>query len=182
MKYSILTFLILLWFDTSYSQSERYEKFREELSSGYIKKLEENNPYSISKATVIDYRFYPYYKLFGNSGICIQYKPNKEDWKQLKKKFDKYQKLSNLNISYNEDTYSYSYNHNNLTVDLPELNEEFGQLSSFKLPDRNVNIYLIEKGKLENVYVGQEPKLYNYFIGIYHFQKENTFVYWFLLY
>lgn len=183
MKYAaIISLLILCNSCKSNSQNKGYDTLKAELSTESIEKMARYSPYPLTDKVVADYKYYPYYQKFGNSGICIQYNIAKDD-KRLDAKLKSYKRLQNELLLFNDSTYVYEYKESNANVKTPELTEEIGELSSVKLNDEKlVDVYLIESGKIKNAFINGGEKVYNYSIGIYNFKNRSTLVYWFLLY
>lgn len=165
------------------SQSKGYETFEKELSNQVIEKMAKNSPYPLSDKVVADYKFYPYYKTFGNSGVCIQFNIPKNDEKTFNAKLNSYKHLNSNSILYKDSSYVYVYNEPNTNIEIPELTDELGDLSTVKLNnDMEIDAYVIENGELTNVFIEGNKKIYNYSIGIYKFKKSSTCIYWLLLY
>jgi hypothetical protein len=184
MKYLIIICVIILSNSCKLnSQNKGFDKFKNELSNESLKKIIENSPYSMNDNVVADYKYYPYYEKFGNSGICVQYNIPKEDSNQFNIKLKLYKHLQNSLLKYNDSSYVYDYNEQNVNIKTPELTEEIVELSSVKLNNENeADVYVIESGKMKNVFIQRDEKIYNYTIGIYNFKNRSTFVYWFLIY
>jgi hypothetical protein len=184
MKYWIifLPFMVLCGSCKSNSQTKGFEEFQSEFSEQVIKKLADNSPFNFSEKVISNYKRYPYYEIFGNSGICAQFNLTDEKEKQIYAMLKNYELLNNELISYQDSSYIYIYDKQNLNIKIPELSEEFGELSTIKLKDKDIDIYLIEKGKLTNVFVNQNGKIYNYAIGAYFFKEHSAMIYWFLVY
>ncbi len=186
MKFITISLFIVSMFSAceSKSQTGSFDELKNELSEEAIEKISSTCPYSFSDKIISNYKHQAYYKNFGNSGICIQFDISKENEKQLNNKLEKYEILKNNLISYDDSNYVFIYNNFKENIKVPELNEEFGSLSSINLIDNSdVNIYLIEKGSIQNVFTSQDDKKeYSYSIGLYYFKKESTLIYWYLIY
>jgi hypothetical protein len=184
MRYAtIISLLILCSSCKSNSQNKGYDTFKNELSQESIEKMAKNSPYSLNDKVVADYKYNPYYLKFGNSGICVQYNIPKGDEKEFNAKLKLFKHLDSSLLSYNDTNYIFVYSESNTNIKTPELTEEIGELSSLKLNDeKEVDVYVIESGKIKNAFTQGGDKIYNYSIGIYNFKNRSTFVYWFLLY
>lgn len=184
MKYpTIISLLIFCSSCKSNSQNKGYDAFKNELNIESIEKMGKNSPYPFDDKVVSDYKYNLYYQKFRNSGICVQYNIPKGDEKKFINKLKLYRHLNSSSLFYNNTNYVFIYNEPNTNIKTPELTDEIGELSSVKLNDENeVDIYIIESGKIKNAYIQGEEKIYNYSIGIYNFKNRSTFIYWFLLY
>jgi hypothetical protein len=186
MKYLVifLSIMILCSACKLNSQNRGFEEFNKEFSEESIKKIAQHSPCLFSEKVVSNYKHFAYYETFGNAGICVQFNTTKENEKQIDARIKNYELLKGGSISHQDSSYVYVYNERNLNIKIPELSEEFGDLSSVKLDDdKELDIYLIEKGKLSNVFINQKSNhVYNYSIGMYYFRKRSTFIYWFLVY
>lgn len=184
MKHIVMILLVIFCNSCkTNSQTKGYETFEKELSKQVIEKMAKNSPYPLNDKIVADYKFYPYYKTFGNSGVCIQFNIPKEDEKEFNAKLNPYKHLNGNSILYKDSSYVYVYNESNTNIKVPELTDEFINLSSVKLNnEKEIDTYVIESGQLTNVFIEGDKKIYNYSIGIYNFKKRSTFIYWLLLY
>ncbi|RED24740.1 hypothetical protein BD847_1475 [Flavobacterium cutihirudinis] len=183
---NLLSFLavVLLCSCESNSQNSQRENFKKEVSEKTLEKIINNSPFPLSSGVMSSYKYFNYYELFRNSGVCVQFNLNKETEKEVIYKLKKYEHLKNNLVARKDSSYVYNYSDNNgKNIQIPELSEEFGERSSINLTDnKQVDIYLIEEGNLENIYIDQNKQIYNYSIGLYYFKKSSNLIYWFLIY
>lgn len=73
MKYllSFIAIIVLVCSCKSNFQDVRFESFEKELSEESLKKVIDNSPLPFSNSEISDYKYFNYYKTFGNSGICV---------------------------------------------------------------------------------------------------------------
>jgi hypothetical protein len=181
---SFIAIIILVCSCKSYPEDARFENFEKELNEKSLKKVIDNSPLPFSNSEISDYKYFNYYKTFGNSGICVQFDITKDLEKDISTKLKDYERLKNSLLVHKDSNYVYSYSDlNNRNIKVPELSEEFGKNSLVNLTDdKQVEIYLIEQGKLKNTFVNHDSRNYNYSIGLYYFKESSTLIYWFLLY
>ena len=183
MKYFpiIILFTIFICSCKSNSQNKGFEDFKSEFSSDAIKKIADNSPYSYEDRVIANCKQYFYFETFGNSGLCVQF--NTKNKKALNSLLKQYKILNPQFISFKDSSYVYIYDEKHKSIAIPELSDEFGEISTIKMNDSNqLDIYLMENGKLQNIFLKGDKKMYNYSIGIYNFKNRSTFIYWFLIY
>lgn len=183
---NLLSFLVIVLLSSceSKSQNPRLENFKKEISQESLEKVINNSPFPLSNSVMSHYKYFNYYETFGNSGVCMQFNLNKETEKDVITKLKKYEHLKSNLISHKDSSYVYLYSRDiNKNIEIPELSEEFEENSLINLTDdKKVDIYLIEQGNLQNVYINQNKHNYNYSIGLYYFKNSSTLIYWFLIY
>jgi len=179
----VVFFIALCNSCTSNSQTKGYENFKSEISKSAIIKIDKNMPFPVSKNDVADYKYHSYYETFGHSSIRVQYKLAKKKQEEFLKKMEKYILLDNNLLKSKDSDYVYKYDSKNINIEMPGFDDEFEELKSFNLEnDKEVKVYLIENGEIQDFYVNGDKKKYNFSSGVYFFKENNIILYWFLVY
>jgi hypothetical protein len=181
MKYYLILNIVLLFISCkSNSQNQGLDEFSNELSSETFKKIIKNYPINIKESIINQYTYQGYYDIFKNAGICSLFEI--KDSVDFKKRLMKFKKLKNKDITYLDSSYVYAYHDEEIKINIPEIEDVDEFPKTDLLDEKSIDIYLIEKGELMDVYKNQTSQIYNYSIGIYHYKLESKFVYWFLIY
>ncbi|HSC53909.1 MAG TPA: hypothetical protein VLC98_09825 [Phnomibacter sp.] len=176
----ILSLLSIAASCRSDAQTKPFKEFKKEISEEAFSKIVDNSPYPITGKHISDYKYYPYFELFDNSGVCVQFNISNEAQNEFSNRLKNYEYLNKDLIEHDDSSYVYVYDN----IKIPEVTEEFSELNSNQLKGNpDVEVYLIGKGKLTDVFVAQSKNtVYNYTMGIYYYKKFSKLIYWFLVY
>ncbi|OYU79019.1 MAG: hypothetical protein CFE23_16030 [Flavobacterium sp. BFFFF1] len=181
---SLLIFYMLFALSCkSQTKSERLIMFENELSQDAIKEYYDNQPLPDEKYILVNFCYYNYFELFGNSGAVIVYELNDKASEKLINEIKNYKRLDNDRLIFQDSRHVYKLNNEN--IELPELDHELGDVTTSKTPKNNdVEIYLIKKGRLKNTYNNEKRNKteHSFSCGIYIMRNESKIIYWFLIY
>ncbi len=156
--------------------------FEVELTDSALEKFKNNCPYDISNVFLAGSSFFASFEAIGNSGVKLMFNLNKEDLKLLESRLKKYNRINNKELKVQD--YKVLYPYNNKLLLFNDVSDEWKDLlGEVNLKNEEVEIYLIEEGKLENTFIqeGTSNKPHNFVCGIYLFKKMNKLIYWFAI-
>ena len=157
--------------------------FEDELTDSALEKFKNNCPYNRSESFLTGSSFYASFEILGNSGAELMFNLKKDEIKSLESVLKKYTLIDNKEIKIQD--YNIFYPYNNKLLLFNDISTEWEEvLGKVDLRNKEVEIYLIENGKLTSAFKeeGTDSKSYNYTCGIYLFKKINKLIYWFMIY
>ncbi len=176
-----ISIVILLVSCKSNAQEQQgLDEFANELSAEAFNKMIQSCPIDFEQSKFYQYSYQGYYDIFKNAGICRLFEI--KDSADFQKIVMKFKKLKNKNVTYIDSNYVYSYQDEQIIIKIPEIEDSDEFPKTDLLDEKSIDIYLIEKGELKDVYKNQTSQTYNYSIGLYHYKSTAEFVYWFLIY
>jgi len=181
----ILVFLCAIIFTSCHGQSRvnPVEKFENELTKIALARFRENSPLPISESLLASSSFYASFEALGNSGTNLLYDLEEKNYQVLNPKLKTYAKLENNKLeSFN---YNFRYSYKNKSILLPSVSDEWNDvLGEVDLKSNEIEIYLIQEGKLENFFKqdASNSAKHNFSCGVYYFKKTNKLIYWFTIY
>lgn len=177
-------FLTTLFSCQSQSRNEGKKAFEKELSNEIIDEIEVNSPFNGFESLSEHYYHKNYFEIFGNSGLMILYHLDEKTTTIINAKMRNYEKLNNDLLQFEESIHVYQYQ--NSEIKIPDISEGFDELkSNTSVKDKEVEIILVKKGILKNVFKNDKSKKYSvtkYSTGIFILKDQKKIIYWFLLY
>jgi hypothetical protein len=185
MMNKLLIFLSVIIINACSGQSRinPVQKFESELTDFALKKFHENSPFSTSESFLAGCSYYASFEILGNSGTNLLYDLKEKDIQILERKLKTYSRLDNDKLKSFEYNFRYSFEDGSIL--LPDVSDEWNDiLGNVDLKNNEIEIYLIQKGKLENAFKQESTNnvKYNFSCGAYFFKKVNKFIYWFTIY
>jgi|GEM_PF-7021034 len=186
MKKLITLFALLTLYISCQSQAKEMasENFEKELTAESINEFKKNTPLINFPYLSGKYTYYPYFKVFGNSGASIIYELNSEREKILNSKIKSFKRFYNNSLE--EKDSNDIYYSKDINIAFPAIHKEYDQVLPVPTPkDSEVEIYLIKKGNLKRAFdfdIDKENHQCQYSIGIYLIRSQKRVIYWFLIY
>lgn len=181
----LLIFLsvIIIYACSGKSRINPVEKFESELTDFALKKFHKNSPFSTTESLQAGSTYYASFEILGNSGTNLLYDLKEKDIQILESKLKTYSRLDNVNLKFFE--YNFRYLHEADSILLPVVYDEWNDvLGKVNLKSNEIEIYLIQQGKLDSTF--KEESLnnikYNFSCGVYFFKRVNKVIYWFTIY
>lgn len=158
--------------------------FEKELSTESIREFQQNSPLINFPSLTGSYNYYPYFKVFGNSGASIIYELNSESEKILKNKIKNFKRVYNNSLEEKDSTNIYYSKDTNSAF--PSIEKEYDEVLPLPTPnDSEVEIYLIKNGNLKRAFdfeADNTNEQYKFTVGIYLLKRQKKLIYWFLIY
>lgn len=182
-KIYILLSCLLMVSCTGQGKIDPREKFESELNDNSKDEFYKNAPLPFSESGYARSSYYASFKILENSGTDVLFYLDKTKQEVLNYKFKTYARLENSNLKSLE--YNFRYLYENKLLLLPDISEGWNDLVlDNNLKNNEIEIYLIQKGKLKNAFKEESSNEtnYNYSCGVYFFRKINILIYWFYIY
>lgn len=181
---TLFAFLTLIVSCQSQPKSVPLVNFEKELTKESINEFERNSPLIDFPSLTGNYKLYPYFKVFGNSGAAVIYELNPEREKILNSKIKTLKRIDNNSLEVPDSTNVFHLKNSNITF--PEIDKGFEELSPIPTPkDSEVEIYLLKKGNLKRAFktdTNEANQQHQFSIGIYLLRSQKKVIYWFLIY
>ncbi len=158
------------------------KSFEKELTKSAQEKFENNCPFNFANVFVAGSSYYSSFQLLKNSGSNLMFNLNQENTKFIELKLKEYKRLENQKIQIED--YKIYYPHKDKEILISNISNYWNDiLGEIDLKNEEIEIYLIEEGKLSSAFKKEKAtdKPYNYTCGIYFFKKFNKLIYWFLI-
>lgn len=156
--------------------------FENELTSAVLEKFKDNCPYEMSNVFLARSSYYASFEVLGNSGATLMFNLDKVDLKTLESMLKKHTRIDNNKLEIKD--YNVYCTYNDKLLLFSDVSSEWEEvLGKVDLKNEEIEIYLIEEGKLTSTFkqerTSKQP--YNYTCGIYFFKKADKLIYWFMI-
>ena len=174
-----------LLFENPWWQSNKIDpvkSFEKELTKPAQEKFKKNCPFNFTDVYVAGSSYYESFKILNNSGSNLMFNLNQENTKFIELKLKDYKRIDNKQIQIQD--YKIFYPHKDRMIMISDVTNDWNEIiGEVDLKNEEIEIYLIEEGKLSSAFKKEKAtdKPYNYTCGIYFFKKLNKLIYWFLI-